>query len=177
MHANFKLSADGEDIFLVNSGGLIVDQVTFRAQDNDLSYGRFPDGSGPFIQMLPTPALKNTGDLNNNSTEEDFPESYFLSQNYPNPFNPVTTIEYSVPHPEALNGISLTGSSPDSYSTKVQLLVFDALGRRIETLVDKTISPGYYSVHFNGSKYASGVYLYSLRVNDFFETKKMILLK
>jgi hypothetical protein len=177
LHANFKLSADGENIYLVDSYGRIADHINFGAQSADISTGRYPNGTGPLIQMLPTPALENKDILNHEDIDLVLPDRYFLSQNYPNPFNPITTIEYSIPDPEALHGISLPGISPESYSAKVQLMVYDILGRRIEILVDDSRSPGNYSVQFNGSNYASGIYFYSLRVNDYYETKKMLMIK
>ena len=85
---------------------------------------------------------------------------YTLSQNYPNPFNPVTIISYSIP-----------------YKSYVTLKIFDVLGKEIETLVDETKETGRYNVNFNAAKLSSGVYIYSIKAGDFFESKKMILLK
>ena len=85
---------------------------------------------------------------------------YALNQNYPNPFNPNTTINYFVKE----RGF-------------VQLKVYDILGKEVSVLVNEEKSQGEYSVNFDGSSFSSGVYIYSLRVNDFFENKKMILLR
>ncbi|MGD8782635.1 MAG: choice-of-anchor Q domain-containing protein [Ignavibacteria bacterium] len=79
---------------------------------------------------------------------------YSLEQNYPNPFNPTTTIKYQVP--EAGN---------------------DTLGREVKTLVNETQSSGVYSIEFNASQLASGVYIYKLKCNDFVQTKKLLLMK
>jgi Secretion system C-terminal sorting domain len=83
-----------------------------------------------------------------------------LSQNYPNPFNPVSTIEYSVP----------------AYGF-VSLKVYDVLGRLVTTLVNEKQDVGQYSVKFNGTGLASGIYFYVLKTNKFVLSKKMILLK
>lgn len=88
------------------------------------------------------------------------PMSFVLSQNYPNPFNPTTVIDYQLP-----------------MTSHVSLIVYDVLGRRVETLVDRRQSPGAYSVTFNGANLASGVYFYRLRAGSVIETKKMLLLK
>jgi hypothetical protein len=88
------------------------------------------------------------------------PEDYLLYQNYPNPFNQGTIIKYELPS----SGI-------------VSLKIYDILGREVAKLVDEIQNEGGYSVGFNPSSLASGVYLYRLRVNDFVETKKMVLLK
>lgn len=85
---------------------------------------------------------------------------YSLGANYPNPFNPVTKINYSLPT-----------------SGHVVLKVYDILGREVAELVNEVKSKGNYSVEFNAEKLASGAYVYTLSVNDYFESKKMILTK
>ena len=104
-------------------------------------------------------AIKDTGAVSvdeNNITIND----YSLSQNYPNPFNPNTMIKYSIKE----RGF-------------VQLKVYDILGKEVTTLVNEEKQQGNYSVNFDGSNLPSGVYLYSLRINDFAENRKMILLR
>jgi photosystem II stability/assembly factor-like uncharacterized protein len=88
------------------------------------------------------------------------PKEYYLSQNYPNPFNPTTNIRYEIPK----NGF-------------VKLVIFDILGREIQTLVNEKQNAGTYEVTFNGSNLSSGIYFYTLSVGDFKETKKFVLLK
>ncbi len=85
---------------------------------------------------------------------------YGLAQNYPNPFNPITTINYQIPE---------TGN--------VIIKIFDILGREITTLVNEQKKQGVYKVEFDASNLSSGVYLYNIQVNDYSNTKKMILLK
>lgn len=87
-------------------------------------------------------------------------EHIALNQNYPNPFNPSTKIRYDLPK----NGF-------------VKLIVFDALGREIETLVNEKQTAGTYEVTFNASQYPSGVYFYRLTTDNFSGTKKMLLIK
>ncbi len=89
-----------------------------------------------------------------------FPKTFALLQNYPNPFNPVTTIKYQIPK-----------------ISRVNLTVFDILGNRIAVLVNQEKSPGEYSVEFNGSNLASGVYFYRIQAGNYLSTKKLILLK
>ena len=81
-------------------------------------------------------------------------------QNYPNPFNPVTVIKYSLPTDE-----------------KVAIKVYDMLGREIAVLVNEYKTAGEYSVNFDGSSLASGVYFYSFTAGKFSQTRKMILLR
>ncbi len=81
-------------------------------------------------------------------------------QNYPNPFNPSTAIEYAVLQ---------TGH--------VTLKVFNLLGEVVATLVDKSLAAGQYSVRWEASGLASGVYFYRLEAVGFVQTKKLILLR
>ena len=88
------------------------------------------------------------------------PSEYILAQNYPNPFNPVTTIKYSVPQGDIAS-----------------IKVYDLLGREVAVLVNEYKPTGTYSVEFNASRFASGVYFYQLQAGNFVEVKKMILLR
>ena len=88
------------------------------------------------------------------------PTVYSLSQNYPNPFNPSTEIKFAIP--EAGN---------------VTLVVYDALGNQITSLVNDYLSAGNYTATWNAKSYASGVYYYRIETNEFVQSKKMILLK
>jgi hypothetical protein len=88
------------------------------------------------------------------------PSEFKLAQNYPNPFNPSTRIEYQL-----------------SKSGYVTLKIYDILGREIKTLVEGNEKAGNYSVSFNATKLASGVYFYRLSANGFTSVKKMVLAK
>ena len=90
----------------------------------------------------------------------EIPSSFLLSQNYPNPFNPTTNIKFDI-----------------QKTSPTKLIVYDALGREVATLVDELLKAGSYQVDWDGSKYTSGVYFYTLQTGDFIETKKMLLLK
>ncbi len=104
------------------------------------------------------------------------PVEFHLSQNYPNPFNPTTTIKYDIGGVVALSGAHFSGVEGRA-STNVRLVVYDMLGREVAALVDEKKAPGMYSVQFDGSKLASGVYFYRLQAGSFVETKKLILLR
>jgi len=95
-----------------------------------------------------------------NSDEGNTPQTFSLNQNYPNPFNPSTVIEYQLPK--------------DGFVT---LKLYDILGREVSTLVNGFRAQGKYSVSFNASKLASGIYFYQLKSNGFSSIKKMILTK
>jgi len=81
-------------------------------------------------------------------------------QNYPNPFNPNTTIQYQLPEP----GL-------------VKLVVYDVLGREVTTLLDEYKPAGSYSLRFDGSKLASGIYFFKFASGGFVQVNKMLLAK
>lgn len=90
----------------------------------------------------------------------EIPNSYSLNQNYPNPFNPETNIKFNIPK----EGF-------------VKLSVYDGVGREVSSLVNESLKAGEYEVNFNALGLTSGAYFYKLAVNDFIQTKKMILVK
>jgi len=57
------------------------------------------------------------------------------------------------------------------------LKIYDLLGREIVTLVDGMVSPGEYSVEWDGSDISSGIYIYKLQSGDYSEAKKMLLIR
>ncbi len=91
---------------------------------------------------------------------ERLPRSYELAQNFPNPFNPSTTINFALPQ-----------------AGQVKLSVYNMLGNVVATLVNGQKAAGNYSVKFDGSQLASGVYFYKLEAAGFSDLKKMILVK
>jgi len=88
------------------------------------------------------------------------PLTFKLSQNYPNPFNPTTVINYSV----ATKGA-------------VRLEVFNILGQKVATLLNKVQNAGQYDVSFDASRLTSGVYIYRIMAGSFVQSRKMVLLK
>jgi hypothetical protein len=109
----------------------------------------------------------NPVSVNSQEVREDIPSGFKLMQNYPNPFNPATIIKYSLP----VDGL-------------ISIKVFDILGKEIKELVNEYKAGGDYSVSFNGSSLASGIYFYTItatpiggQAGNFRKVKKMILLK
>ena len=97
--------------------------------------------------------------------ENLLPDTYGISANYPNPFNPTTEINYQVPE-----------------NAKVNIVIFNLLGERIATLVDRDLQAGYYTTKWNGradsgKPLASGLYFYKMVAGDFSKTQKMMFLK
>jgi len=104
------------------------------------------------------------------------PTEFKLYQNYPNPFNPSTKIRYTIPS---------VGTSLMKFPQFVQLKVYDVLGNEVATLVAEYEPAGNHEVEFSAKggqavsdrQLASGIYYYQLKVGEFVQTKKMILLR
>ncbi|UCB52885.1 MAG: T9SS type A sorting domain-containing protein, partial [Candidatus Zixiibacteriota bacterium] len=101
--------------------------------------------------------------------ETDLPRDFHLAQNYPNPFNPATRIQYTV-------------GSKNTQAVPVTLRIYNVLGQLVRTLVDEKKAVGNYRVNWDGRDdsgraLSSGVYLYTLRMEDLRITKRMLLLR
>ena len=168
MHTSFKLSGSGEIIYLSNKDTIIIEEISYSEQTADLSTGRYPNGTGSFIQMKPTFGVENVDGITSIENQQlEMPRNYSLAQNYPNPFNPSTIINFSIPE-----------------SGLVALKVFNILGQEVAELVNEVKSAGNYEVQFNttspqtiGRQLSSGIYIYRLQVGSFFDSKKMLLVK
>jgi aminopeptidase N len=131
--------------------------------------------------ILKTATLVSIENLDNSLA----PGTYSLEQNYPNPFNPSTTIRYSVlgrgtaksgtEGTEAL-GAGKAGSGGSGLgSIWVRLSVYDILGREVAVLVDEQRKPGNYTVAFDATGLAGGVYFYRLTAGAYSAVRKMIV--
>jgi hypothetical protein len=87
-------------------------------------------------------------------------KSFALFQNYPNPFNPITTIKFNLPVQE-----------------KVKIEIFNLLGQRVITLVDKAYQAGQHEIEFNAENVSSGLYFYRIEAGKYNAVKKMTILK
>jgi len=93
------------------------------------------------------------------------PTEFSLSSNYPNPFNPETNIYFTLPE-----------------RTQVTLIIYNILGERVKTLVNRDMEAGIHTIRWNGTDEsgnpkASGIYFYKLSAGDFTATRKMVLIK
>ncbi|UCD95378.1 MAG: T9SS type A sorting domain-containing protein, partial [Candidatus Zixiibacteriota bacterium] len=130
----------------------------FRTTYDGQDYSEFSHAFAVYISPKPTD-IGDTGDMST------LPGSFSLSQNYPNPFNPRTFIKYRIP-----------------VRADVELLVYNLLGQKINTLVNETKSAGTHSVDWDGTDesgqtVAAGVYFYQLTAGDYSEARKMVFLK
>jgi len=143
----------------------IMGHVTARCISDTVSlfcpagYGNLT-GSGlgaatDLFHITRTGILTSTGNLSS-----IVPEKYELSQNYPNPFNPTTKITFSIPK-----------------LSFVSLKVYDVAGKELKTLVNEIRGASTYTVEFDASNLSSGLYFYTLKTENFEQTKKMIVVK
>jgi len=103
--------------------------------------------------------------LSNGENPSITPISFVLHQNYPNPFNPVTTLRYDLPEDALVN-----------------ITIYDMMGRVVKTIVNTQQNAGFKSIQWNatnnaGQPVSAGLYLYTIQMGEFKQTKKMVLLK
>lgn len=96
----------------------------------------------------------------NENVMADTPNEFMLEQNYPNPFNPATIISYALPQ-----------------SSHTKITVFNSLGQRVATLINKVQPAGNHEVSFNAEQLNSGMYIYRIEAGSFTQTRKMMLIK
>ena len=165
LDSGFGLSSSGEEVWLEDTTGTVIDNVTFLAMADTQSYSRIPDGNSNWqLTDYITKGFANTitsvDDMGNSILD------YMLYQNYPNPFNPATRIEYSLP-----------------VESNVKIVVYNLIGEVVKELINSNQLSGKHSVSFNGVDLSSGVYFYSISAvsldgsKSFNNTAKMILLK
>jgi hypothetical protein len=126
-----------------------------------------PDSSGYWRASLNINGSPGKDDIFTGieNTKNQKPDVFQLYQNYPNPFNPTTKISFEIPE-----------------QSVVKLIVYNILGEEVARITQGEFSPGVYSFNWNGSSFASGIYL--LRMNaqssggkNYSSVKKLILLK
>jgi len=106
------------------------------------------------------------------------PASFVLEQNYPNPFNPTTVVSYSVPPAAGRDLASGTsGGGQLSAVSNVEIIIYDVLGRQVATLVNEGKPPGSYTVRWDASMLASGIYLARMTAGEYSSTIKMLLVR
>jgi tetratricopeptide (TPR) repeat protein len=179
-----KLSTEQENRLLFQKAFL----YKFSLQDNDKAkfylnelLNNNKDNSIDY--QLALDELNSLNDFSNNSqpqigntkkiemTESELPNEFRIFENYPNPFNPSTTIKYSLP-----------------VNSKVEVLIYDIMGREVKTLVNGNNSIGYKEVVWdgrnnNGQQVSSGIYICRLNAISredrrvFEQSIKLLLLK
>jgi photosystem II stability/assembly factor-like uncharacterized protein len=161
------IAADAGIIFrTTNSGESWYSQLTNTAFDLSSIFMLNENtgwAAGSSGTILKTTNGGGTGTpINIQNISEGIPDNYYLYQNYPNPFNPTTNIRFSLP-----------------VSQLIELKVFDLTGKEVAILVNEVLNAGEYIFQFSANNYqlTSGIYFYRLEINNFTQTKKLVLLK
>jgi hypothetical protein len=149
LHANFKLDGANGTLILCNDDGIKIDRVVYGPQTADISYGRYPNGSGQLILMSPSFGFSNNNGLDI-CEKSQITGVRLLHSAYPNPFNRITTVKYNLP-----------------VQGKVLLQVFDVTGRQVTTLIDSEQNAGTYSFNFinERNRLSTGIYFARLIIN------------
>lgn len=122
-----------------------------------LEIGNVNNSSDVLSFVFTAKAVETTGI---SEISQDIPNDYYISQNYPNPFNPTTKIHF---------GLNKEGN--------VKIDVYNIIGQKVGTLVNKQLAPGKYSTNFDAKNLTSGIYIYKMQINNYVELRKMILEK
>lgn len=159
LHADFKLSKSGETIILSDGISNVIDEVVFGEQYADTTTGRFPNGTGDFMLMLPTFGLENYNEITGfNDWELSDATSFTLYQNYPNPFSSQTTIPFTLTRDES-----------------VTIRISDMYGKTVELVSSQFFAAGQHEYQWQSSGVPSGIYLYSLTIGNNQQIKKMVV--
>lgn len=139
----------------------IDDSVFFESTSSRLiKEGRIGFGSAKYSMLFDDVEILRHGSSTSVSYQENLPEQFKVWQNYPNPFNPSTKIRFALQESE-----------------NVKIEIYNMIGQKLETLLNKSMSAGYHEVEFKGQNLFSGVYLFKIEAGSFHDSKKMILMK
>ena len=155
LHADFKLSKEGEAVILSNANLEVVDMVEFDAQDTDISTGRYENGTGDFIQMTPTFGEENLPGIVgiNDIVAQEMPLTVM-----PNPFADNLSVVFET----------------ETAST-VTIMMHSTTGQTI-MMAERSFGAGYNTIDLNTSGLSSGVWIMSIQSNDNVTTRKLLRL-
>ena len=131
----------------------------FGSEFDSINVSLGPYGTAIYTVSL-TPDSLIIENLLRVSDNPAIPDKFALMQNYPNPFNPVTKINYSIP-----------------VRSRVRIVIYDVLGREVETLVNSDQQAGTYEVYWNAGHAGSGIYFCRISADNFSKVQKMVLIK
>ncbi len=157
LHTNFKLSTGGEFIALTGSDGVtVLDSLSFGPQSRDLALGRWPDGSGGWQRMTPSPGAPNQAPLAVHQ-QAALPRRFSL-QAWPNPFNAQTRIAFDLPQ-----------------AGRVTLQLYNLIGQQVRLLLDQRMDAGLHTLTLNASGLPAGLYFCRLQADARIATLKLLL--
>jgi len=163
-----SLLTDAEGWFMFN--GLFHGEYIVSEQQQSGWTQTYPTSPGTYTIQILSGTIVDTVYFGNRLTTsvteiEGIPTTFALHQNFPNPFNPTTNIQFDIPN-----------------LAHVSICIYDVLGEKIATVIEKKLSAGKYTLEFNAASIKSGVYFYRMVAvsesgENFSSLKKMILLK
>jgi spore coat protein CotH len=163
-HVGFSLSKSGEAIGLFDSDknfNQLIDSVTFKEQQENISYGRETDGTLVWQHFFtPTPGSSNIIITTISPAVKPETNNFKLYQNYPNPFHQTTSIPFDVVK-----------------KCIVKIDVYNLQGTLMKNLVDNTYEPGNYNVTVTAKGLTPGMYYYVYRASHHTEVNKMMVLE
>ncbi len=147
LHANFKLSAaNGETLTLVDENETMIDSISFGPQMEDISYGRIPNGTGPF-QVMPTTFGQK------NSLTASLDPLYSTFDLFPNPVSEVLTLTFDSEVPNRIRLYAING----------------------KLLQTHIVSPGSTSTQLKVADLSAGLYLVNVVYDDFVVIEKVVV--
>ena len=158
--APYALFGDNAGDYQPGTFALGYQTLTATAYTSNGAGGKASHPLSITMNVVVSDASVREDEAHDNLLLHDVPMKLSLAGAYPNPFNPTTTIRVAVPE-----------------AAPVKLLVYDLLGRHVETLVDGTLDVGIHDIRFNASNLPSGTYLYRLETSAGSFTKRMVLTK
>lgn len=158
MEINVSLTGDDNDFSFEAS---VVDENSTATTFNGLNFAvNNSTTTGMAIEDVQIKEAAAIVVSNEKDGLSDLPKVFALNQNYPNPFNPTTNISFDLPQ-----------------VADVQLEVYNMLGQKVMTLVNRRMEGGSHQVTFDARNLASGMYVYRIEAGSFISTKKMMLIK
>ncbi|TNE71394.1 T9SS type A sorting domain-containing protein, partial [bacterium] len=150
-----KVTANWDEVTFLNGQGYSLERIDYH--HDDISISEAGDYQYQIVQIDFSGKTETFGPV---EVSFESPKQFALFNNFPNPFNPTTTIPYSV-----------------ARTSKVSIVVYDILGRRVQTLLNQEVNPGNYTQSFDATHIASGVYIIQMRAEGKVFNKKMMLIK
>lgn len=144
------------------TGSFWIDALPYFGKETTVQI-RVEDPDGAYSD---TTLVVKVTDVFTSIADTEIPDKYELYQNYPNPFNPETVIKFDLPE-----------------DSDVKLSVYNVVGEKVETLVNREMSAGMHKIKWKASRYSSGVYFYRLDAssvatdNKYKKVEKMLLIK
>jgi hypothetical protein len=173
-YTTIEYRPNGDTVWVAryNGTGNSYDKATAMAVDNraDVYVTGQSIGDGTNYDYVTIKYAQETSEVWDRKEKEEKPTEFALYQNYPNPFNPATTIGFKVK------------GERSKVSLPIILKIYNVLGMVVRTLVNEERFPGSYQVQWDGrnddgEEVASGIYFCLLKIGDFAEPKKMMLIK